>query len=122
METYYVVKKGYNVGIFKTWTECKKSVSGYKNPIFRKFNTYDEASLFFKEKSNSNSNSNNIKVINTTSKNKEKTNNINNTIDSILDNSISESQVSNTHNSTNSTNSISDEEFINLQKSCFICD
>jgi ribonuclease HI len=117
METYYVVKKGYNVGIFKTWAECKKSVSGYKNPIFRKFNTYDEASLFFKEKSNSNSNSNNIKVINTTSKNKEKTNNINNTIDSILDNPISESQVSNTHNTTNSTNSISDEEFINLQKS-----
>ena len=40
METYYVVKKGHNVGIFKTWGECKKSVEGYKNPVFRKFNTF----------------------------------------------------------------------------------
>ena len=46
METYYVVKKGHNVGIFKTWAECKKSVDGYKNPVFRKFETYDEAEKF----------------------------------------------------------------------------
>ena len=41
METYYVVKKGHNVGIFKTWGECKKSVDGYKNPVFRKFNSFE---------------------------------------------------------------------------------
>ena len=48
MNTYYVVKKGNNVGIFKTWGECKKSVDGYKNPVFRKFDSYEEASLFYK--------------------------------------------------------------------------
>jgi len=120
METYYVVKKGHNVGIFKTWGECKKAVDGYKNPVFRKFNSFEEASVFFKEKknsnnknsnSNSNSNSNNnstttntIKVINTTNKNKEKTNTINNTLDI------------NTNSNAN-TNSISDIEYKSLQDS-----
>ena len=47
MDTYYVVKKGHNVGIFKTWGECKKSIDGYKNPVFRKFETYEEAKVFY---------------------------------------------------------------------------
>ena len=108
METYYVVKKGHNVGIFKTWGECKKSVEGYKNPVFRKFNSFEEASVFFKDKKNSNSDSNTIKVINTTSKNKEK---INNTLDSILEPSSTQSQ------NGNSGNSISDVEYKSLQDS-----
>ena len=108
METYYVVKKGHNVGIFKTWGECKKSVEGYKNPVFRKFNSFEEASVFFKEKKNSNSDNNTIKVINTTSKNKEK---INNTLDSILEPSSTQSQ------NGNSGNSISDIEYKSLQDS-----
>ena len=113
METYYVVKKGHNIGIFKTWGECKKSVDGYKNPVFRKFNTFEEASVFFKDKKSSNSSSNstssfiNIKVINTSSKNKEKINNINNTLDTILDISSTKS----------SSNSITDAEYKNLQDS-----
>jgi ribonuclease HI len=77
MDTYYVVKKGYNIGIFKTWGECKKSVEGYKNPTYRKFSTYQEANEFFKSKTstskkntdmkdtNTNTNTSNIKVINT---------------------------------------------------------
>ena len=37
METYYVVKKGFKTGIFKTWIECKNAVEGYSNPFFKKF-------------------------------------------------------------------------------------
>ena len=113
METYYVVKKGHNVGIFKTWGECKKSVEGYKNPVFRKFNSFEEASVFFKDKKNSSNNnftSSTIKVINTSPKNKEKSNtinNTNNTLEPILDTSSIKV------NSIN--NSISDIEYKSLQ-------
>ena len=48
MESYYVVKKGFKTGIFKTWAECKIAVEGYSNPFFKKCNSYEEASEFFK--------------------------------------------------------------------------
>ena len=48
METYYVVKKGFKTGIFKSWTECKVAVEGFSNPFFKKCNSFDEASEFFK--------------------------------------------------------------------------
>lgn len=48
METYYVVKRGHQPGIYKTWLECKKAVDGFKNPIFKKFGSFDEANTFFK--------------------------------------------------------------------------
>ena len=62
-QTYYVVKKGHKTGIFRTWLECKRSVDGYKNPKFRKFSSYSEASEFYGDgdgdgNSNVNSNSN----------------------------------------------------------------
>lgn len=49
METYYVVKKGYQPGIYKTWLECKKAVEGFKSPIYKKFSSFDEANIFFKK-------------------------------------------------------------------------
>jgi len=51
MEPYYVVKKGFKTGIFKTWTECKGAVEGYSNPFFKKCNSFEEASEFFKNDS-----------------------------------------------------------------------
>ena len=48
MESYYVVKKGFKTGIFKTWGECKTAVDGFSGPIFKKFESYSEASEFFK--------------------------------------------------------------------------
>ena len=48
METYYVVKKGFKTGIFKTWAECKIAVDGLSGPLFKKFNSFREASEFFK--------------------------------------------------------------------------
>lgn len=43
---YYVVKRGFKEGIFTTWEECKNCTQGFKNPIFRKFNTIEEAQQF----------------------------------------------------------------------------
>ena len=48
METYYVVKKGFKPGIYKTWNECKVAVDGFSGPIFKKFNSFEEASEFYK--------------------------------------------------------------------------
>jgi len=48
MESYYVVKKGFKTGIFKTWGECKIAVNGFSGPIFKKFDSFEEASIFYK--------------------------------------------------------------------------
>jgi len=48
MENYYVVKKGFKTGIFKTWAECKIAVEGFSNPFFKKCNSFTEATEFFK--------------------------------------------------------------------------
>lgn len=48
MEFYYVVKKGHQPGIYKTWPECKKAVDGFKGPIYKKFPSFEEANAFFK--------------------------------------------------------------------------
>lgn len=45
-QSYYVVKKGFKEGIFTSWEECKNCTQGFKNPIFRKFNTLEEAHNF----------------------------------------------------------------------------
>lgn len=39
----YAVKKGRNVGIFKTWTECSLAVKGYSGAQYKGFSTKDEA-------------------------------------------------------------------------------
>jgi ribonuclease HI len=46
MVSFYAVKEGFNTGIYSTWNECEKQVKGYKNPKFKKFNTYEEAENF----------------------------------------------------------------------------
>jgi ribonuclease HI len=46
-ETYYVVKKGYQTGIFKTWNECKRAVDGFSGPVFKKFDSFKAACEFF---------------------------------------------------------------------------
>jgi ribonuclease HI len=48
MESYYVVKRGHKPGIYKTWAECKAAVDGFKNPIFKKFGSFEEANTFYK--------------------------------------------------------------------------
>jgi len=45
---YYAVANGRNIGIFLNWDDCKKSVSGYKNALYKKFDTKEEADNFIK--------------------------------------------------------------------------
>jgi ribonuclease HI len=55
MEKYYVVKRGFKPGIYKTWNECKTAVDGYVNPVFRKFESFQEANEFYKNESSTTS-------------------------------------------------------------------
>ena len=107
-EKYYVVKKGHSIGIFKTWGECKNSVNGYKNPIYRKFTNYEEATLFLKN--------------GTLSKDKIITKNT--TIDKdikIINTSTSKQSLTMTYNNTviapTVTEFVNDEEILTMKKS-----
>ena len=46
---FYAVKRGKEIGIFNTWSECNEKISGYKGSIFKKFNTREEASAFISD-------------------------------------------------------------------------
>lgn len=48
---YYAVANGRNIGIFSNWDECKKSVNGFKNAIYKKFDTKEEADNFINNNS-----------------------------------------------------------------------
>ena len=43
---YYAVASGRTTGIFSTWDECNRSVKGYKNAAYKKFDTKQEAEEF----------------------------------------------------------------------------
>lgn len=43
---FYAVKRGRNVGIFHTWTECKKQVNHYSNARFKSFASMSDAMAF----------------------------------------------------------------------------
>ena len=43
---FYAVANGKTIGIFLNWNDCNNSVKGYKNAIFKKFDTREEADNF----------------------------------------------------------------------------
>jgi ribonuclease HI len=43
---YYVVKKGKNPGIFKTWIECKEQIHEFPGAIYKKFDNILDADKF----------------------------------------------------------------------------
>ena len=45
---FYAVANGKNIGIFLNWNDCNNSVKGYKNALYKKFNTKEEADNFIK--------------------------------------------------------------------------
>ena len=45
---FYVVHKGKNPGIYKTWIECKKEVEGYTGAMYKKFDNIKDAEIFLK--------------------------------------------------------------------------
>ena len=127
-ENYYVVRKGHNIGIFKTWGECKKAVEGYKNPIFRKFDTFEEAKEFLKTGSKSSSSVNittksslTDKTIQLTTTKKSKTNgngNVNGNSNGNGNDNANGNANTNTHtNETKSRNYVSDEEILKMKQS-----
>ena len=43
---YYAVRKGRIPGIYRTWSECQKQVTGYPGAVFKGFVTEEEAQSF----------------------------------------------------------------------------
>ena len=43
---FYAVHKGKRRGIYTDWNECKQNIFGVRHPIFKKFNTKEEAEYF----------------------------------------------------------------------------
>ena len=43
---FYAVANGRTTGVFSTWNECNRSVKGYKNASYKKFDTKQEAEDF----------------------------------------------------------------------------
>ena len=43
---FYAVSNGRTIGIFLNWNDCNNSVKGYKNAIYKKFHTKEEADNF----------------------------------------------------------------------------
>lgn len=63
---YYSVSHGLNPGIYTTWKECQKNISGYSKAVFKKFNDLDSAKKFLKDNSkieNNNKSNNSNKII-----------------------------------------------------------
>ncbi len=43
---YYAVRKGRKTGVFATWAECQKQVTGFSGAEFKSFGTMEEARKF----------------------------------------------------------------------------
>jgi ribonuclease HI len=43
---FYAVHKGKQRGIYTDWNECKKNIFGVRHPVFKKFDTKEEAEHF----------------------------------------------------------------------------
>lgn len=46
MQKYYAVRRGRNPGIYRSWPECQKQVSGFENARYKSFMTEAEAQEF----------------------------------------------------------------------------
>lgn len=51
MTDYYAVSKGFKTGIFTSWSECNKSISGYSGAKYNKCDSLDQAQVFLKQTS-----------------------------------------------------------------------
>lgn len=45
---YYAVQRGRSTGVFFTWAECQKQVTGFPGAVFKSFLTIEEAEAFAK--------------------------------------------------------------------------
>jgi ribonuclease HI len=56
--TFYAVASGKTIGIFLNWGDCSNSVKGYKNALFKKFDTREQAESFIAKNRNINESKN----------------------------------------------------------------
>lgn len=56
--TFYAVASGNKVGIFLNWNDCSNSVKGYKNAVFKKFESREQAESFIAKNININESTN----------------------------------------------------------------
>lgn len=47
---YYAVKKGREIGIFNSWSDCEKSVKGYSGAVFKSFTNREDATKYLTQK------------------------------------------------------------------------
>jgi viroplasmin and RNaseH domain-containing protein len=43
-ETFYAVK-GKKTGVYSSWSECQEQIEGVDKPVFRKFQSLEEAQM-----------------------------------------------------------------------------
>ena len=43
---YYAVKEGRTPGIYETWAECQKQISGFSGAVYKSFASREEAQSF----------------------------------------------------------------------------
>lgn len=55
---YYAVKQGNKIGIFDNWEECSKSVTGFKNAVYKSFSNYDDAKSYLNDEEEQNNKQN----------------------------------------------------------------
>lgn len=46
MNSFYAIAKGKKTGVFTSWNECKIYIEGFDNPVYKKFETIEEATEF----------------------------------------------------------------------------
>jgi ribonuclease HI len=50
-QKYYVVWRGFSIGVFDTWEACKKQVEGFQSPEYKSFPNRESAEAAFKQES-----------------------------------------------------------------------
>lgn len=60
---FYAVANGRTIGIFTNWNDCNNSVKGYKNAIYKKFDSKEEAEQFITRSSSLETTENKIDFI-----------------------------------------------------------
>lgn len=51
MKRYYVVKKGREPGIYRSWGECEQQIHGFSGAVHKSFNTQEEAKRYYQGES-----------------------------------------------------------------------
>ena len=46
---FYAVHKGYTLGVYKTWNECKEQIQRYPGALYKKFYTKQQAEEYINE-------------------------------------------------------------------------